>query len=825
MNKPRPFILILFAFIMIPFGGFAQKDAAAAADEAFDTYRYAVAIERYKKAYTRVKGNESEKNRIIYQMGECYRLTNNLRRAEIQYRRLIRDGYENIKPELLLHYADVLKADEQYEEALEYYTQYTALVPEDPRGPNGVESCNLAIEWIENPSKHQVEEVKKLNSRESDFSPSYANSEFNTLIFTSTREGATGRSTDEWTDQNFSDLFISRIDRKGEWSQPVLLDNSDGEGEDAINTGSNEGAPIMNSDFTTLYFTRCPNEDKEISGCQIYTSRRTGRTFSAPELLLLGSDTNAVVGHPAINTDETIIYFSAERPGGFGGNDIWVATRESSREDFGRPMNLGPQVNTPGEELFPFLRADSILYFASDGHPGLGGLDIFKVGENEEGKWGKPVNMGVPINSSGDDFGIIFHPELVQGFFSSNRGSLRGKDNLYSFIIPPIEFTLTGIVKDDRTLQFIEAAEVELIGSDGTSVSTRTNNKGVYMFGKSQVKDNTTYEIVVSKEDYFTKKGTTTTVGLNKSEELQRDFMLQPIPEEPIVLPEILYDLAKWDLKPQYQDSLQGLIQTLDNNPTIVVELASHTDIRASDEYNDVLSQKRAQSVVDYLIMRGIDPDRLVAKGYGERVPRELKKDITRDGFTFEKGTVITEDFVNSLETEEEKEAAHQLNRRTEFRVLRKDFVPKPKKEIIAHKGVDVVVNPEEIKLPYTTDPTTGEIQAICTVNGYSMQFTYQRDARSSISLEKALELLKKGAIGKNDFQGDANAALADGTIANNALFNVEELTIANQTVYDVEFKVNHKLRHPLMIGKLVMNKVGDFRLDEANKEIIFEPK
>ncbi|MDZ7741508.1 MAG: OmpA family protein [Bacteroidota bacterium] len=825
MNKPRSFIILIFILLMMPSSGYSQKDPAAAADDAFDTYRYSVAIERYKKAYSRVKGNESEKNRIIYQLGECYRLTNNLRRAEVQYRRLIRDGYENIKPELLLHYADVLKADEQYEEALEYYTRYTEMVPEDPRGPNGVESCQLAIEWIENPSKHQVEEVKKLNSRESDFSPAYASGEFNALIFTSTREGATGKNTDEWTDQNFSDLFITRIDRKGEWSQPVLLDNSDGEGEDVINTRSNEGAPVMNSDFTTLYFTRCPNEDKEISGCQIYTSDRTGRSFSAPELLLLGNDTNAVVGHPAISNDELIIYFSAERPGGFGGNDIWVATRKSAREAFERPMNLGPRVNTPGEEMFPFLRNDSVLYFASNGHPGLGGLDIFKVSENEDGKWADPVNMGVPINSSMDDFGIIFHPELEQGFFSSNRGSLRGADDLYSFVIPPVEFTLTGVVKNDRSLQFIEAANTELIGSDGTSVSTRTNNKGVYMFGVSQIKPNTTYEVVVSKENYFTQKGTVTTVGLNKSEELERDFMLQPIPEEPIVLPDILYDLAKWNLKPQYQDSLQGLIQTLDNNPTIVIELASHTDIRASEEYNDVLSQKRAQSVVDYLIMRGIDPDRLAAKGYGERVPRELKKDVTRDGFTFEKGTVITEDFINSLDSEEEKEAAHQLNRRTEFRVLRKDFVPKPKKDLTAHKGVDVVVNPEEIKIPYATDPTTGEVQAICTVNGYSVQFTYQRDARASMSLDKALELLTKGAISKNDFKGDANEVLAGGTIANNAIFTVEELTIADQTVYDVEFKVNHKLRHPLMIGKLTMNKIGDFRIDESSKQIIFEPK
>jgi peptidoglycan-associated lipoprotein len=830
MKNLKAFFLSLLVILSIPFVAHAQKDPTAAADEAFNSYRYSVAIERYKKAYARVKGNDSEKNRINYQLGECYRLTNNIRRSLLQYKKLVREGYETIEPGLLLNYANVLKTDEQYDEALKFYTQYTEQVPEDPRGPNGVESCKLAIEWADSPSKHQIEVLKKLNSRESDFSPTYASDNFNDVIFTSTREGSTGKQTDEWTNQNFSDLYISRMDRKGVWSTPVLLDNSEGEnnedeGDDDthINTSSNEGAPIMSADFTTLYFTRCPNEDREILGCQIYKSKRTGSNFSAPELLLLGNDTNAVVGHPAISEDELMIYFSSERPGGFGGNDLWAATRESKTDAFGRPMNLGPSINTPGNELFPYLRADSVLYFSSDGHPGLGGLDIFRTALTEDEKWGKPVNMKLPLNSSRDDFGIVFRPGHEEGFFSSNRGSIRGGDNLYSFIIPTMDFTLKGVVKDDRSLQFVEAAIVELNGSDGTSVSTRTNNKGVFMFGKSQVLANTTYEVSVAKPDYFTDKGTITTVGLEISEEIIRDFMLQPIPEEPIILPEILYDLAKWNLKPQYQDSLQGLIQTLDNNPTIVVELASHTDLRATDEYNDVLSQKRAQSAVDYLIMRGIDPDRLVAKGYGERTPLEVKKDITKNGFSLRKGTKLNEEFINSLSTDDEKEIAHQMNRRTEFRVLRKDYVPKTKAEISAHKGVNIVVNPEEIKLAYTPAPKTGEIQAICTVNGYSTPFTFQRDARPSMSLQKALELLTKGAISKSDFKGDVNQILADGSIANNAIFIVKEVNIADQAIMDVEFSVNHKLRYPIVLGRLTLAKIGNFRIDQNKKEIVFE--
>ncbi len=804
----------------------AQNRHVEAADDAFDNNKFTTAIEKYKKAYTKVKGDEKEQNRINYQLAECYRLTNNLKRAEIQYKRLIRKEYHKERPIIHLYYADVLKADEKYEEALEQYKAYAEVVPEDPRGKNGILSCEKALEWIDNPTEHQINYERKLSSRESDFAPAYASDNYNAIIFTSTREGATGKQIDEWTDQNFSDIFISRKDRKGEWSIPVLLDNPDGEGEDVINTESNEGAPIMNSDFTRLYFTRCPNEDKTFSGCQVYKSTRRGRSYSAPEMILIGNDTNAVIGHPTLTEDELTMYFSSDRPGGFGGNDIWIATREDIKDEFGRPYNLGPVINTPGNELFPFIRKDTILYFASDGHPGLGGLDIFKTALNQDQEWSTPENMKVPINSSGDDFGIIFRPDKKEeGFFSSNRRSHRGYDDLYSFVIPPLEFTLSGTVKDDRTLLFIENATVELIGSDGTSVSTRTNQDGVYMFGKSQVLPYTTYEIIVTKDNYFTEKGTETTVGLEEAKELTRDFVLKPIPEEPIVLPEILYDFAKWDLKPQYQDSLQGLIKTLDYNETMVIELASHTDLRASEEFNDVLSQKRAQSVVDYLIERGVDPDRLVAKGYGERVPRKLKKDINRDGFLFEKGTVLTEDFINSLSSEEEKEAAHQLNRRTEFRVLRKDFVPKSKPVLAQKKEIDIITNPEEDIIKYTSDPVTGEIQAICTLNGYSMQFTYGTHVRPSLSLIKALELLNKGAISKNDFKGNPEEILANNTIVNNAVIVIDELRIGNSTINDIDFIVQHNLRHPLMFGRQTFEKFGKFRIDRNKKEIVFGEK
>ncbi len=795
-----------------------KKTFIRSADDAFEDQRYAIAVEKYQKALTKVKKNPLEKDRIAFRLAECYRLTGDMKRADIQYKRLIKNGYDSKEPVILLHYANAQRIEGNLEEARIYYEQYQKKVPDDPRGEYGLQACERIPGWIEFGSKYQVQEEKGLNSREADFAPTYANENYNALIFTSTREGSKGKQTDEWTNQSFSSLFTARQDRKDEWSTPVLLDDAE---EDGVNTEANEGAPMMTGDFGTLYFTRCPNEDGKVNGCQIYTSRRTGRFWSRPEIVPLSLDSTEAIGHPTISQDELIIYFSSDRPGGFGGKDLWVAFRESVAQPFGRPYNLGPLINTPGDELFPFLRNDTLLYFASDGHPGLGGLDIFYTTTDTANTWMVPVNLGVPINSTADDFAIIFNPVGEQGYFSSNRSGRRSKEDIYSFIIPPVEYTLSGVVRDDRTLQPVPGARVDIVGSDGISMTARTADNGVYMFGKTQIMANTTYEITVLKDNYFNANGKVTTVGYEKSKDLTRDFDLQPIPEEPVVLPEILYDLAKWDLKPQYQDSLQGLITTLDENPTLIIELASHTDARDTDERNDILSQRRAQSVVDYLIERGIDADRLVAKGYGERVPRTLQKDITRDGFLFTKGTRLTESYIDSLPTTPHKEAAHQLNRRTEFRVLSKDFVPKPKNVDIS-RTVEIQLNPEDNVLKYTLAPKSGLITAPCIINGYTVEFVLDPKLRAQISVEEALKLLSNGAIGKEDFQGDPAEILANGTIANRAILIIKEFTIASETISNVEFMVNSNLGYPVLIGNSVLSAFGEYTIDTQQQRIIF---
>ena len=818
-------LLITFAFLF-SLGLMAQRGKTEVADDLFEKQQYSVAVDKYKKAYSKTK-DRSEKNRIRFQMAECYRFMNVTKRAEATYKSLVRTKYYKEKPIVLMHYANMLKINQKYDEAVVQFEEYIKLKPDDPRGSDGMKSCLMQKEWVEHPTNHQITNPKKVNSREDDFSACYGSDNFNDLIFTSNREGSTGKDSDDWTGQNFTDLFYTRIDRKGEWSVPDLL-----EAEGKINTETNEGSPMMNSNFTKLYFARCGNAKNEESGCHIYTSEKMGRNYSDPEIVNLGGDSTSTIGSPTLSDDELMIVFVSDFPNGYGEKDLWYAKRKSKSEDFGRAKNLGPQVNTLDNEYFPFLRSDTVLYFSSNGHIGMGGLDIFKSTFNGE-NWGVPVNIGYPMNSSADDFAIVFNPVAEEeGFFCSNRKEMdgvrsKGGDDIWHFVVPPIEFTLFGIVKDDRTLLFIQDAKVQMIGSDGSSIEIKTNSLGRYEFNKDQFRPHTTYELTVTKDNYFTSTGSVTTVGVTRSREFQRDFILEPIPKKPIVLPEILYDLAKWNLKPQYMDSLQGLIQTLDENPTLVVELASHTDSRDTDERNDILSQKRAQSVVDYLIIRGIDPDRLVAKGYGERVPRELLKNYYLNGVQIlDSANVLNEEFISSLPNNEKKEFAHQLNRRTEFSVLRNDFVPKEKlADVVIPTKVDIVINPEieERSVPLKTD-SEGRQGVRCEVNSYAIDvYIDKRLNKPFISLESALNLLRDGAISKDDFAGDPNEVLANSTIMDKAVFLIEELKIDKNYITMIEVTVSYKLESGFYLDESTFSLIGNYRIDEEAKKVFFE--
>ncbi len=812
------FIILSALFVFMSSTLYAQRrNAAKNADLAFSRKQYTEAVDRYKKAYKRTKRNKSERTRISFQMGECYRLIGLAKRAEPYYKRVIKTDFPNTHPEVYLYLAETYKTNEKFKDAIECYENYIKMVPDDPRGPLGIETTNQIEAWIKNPSRYEVTEMKKINSKNSDYAATWTNSNFNEIIFTSSRAGSTGGEKEGITGQDFADFWTSKQDRKGEWSTPVKAD----EGEN-INTDDSDGTPFMNSNYTKLYFTRCEAGAHRKNGCKIMVASKSGGAFSSAKPVEIATvDTLDIVGHPTLSGDELILYFSAERKGGFGGKDIWVATRKSANEAFGRPFNLGENINTAGDEVFPYLRNDTTLYFSSNGHGGMGGLDIFMATIDTAGNWGKPVNLKYPMNSTSDDFAICFHPTQERGFMSSNRGNGRGIDNIYYFEEPQIKFTFSGTVKDENTLQYVSNATVRFVGSDGSVMSTRTNDKGFFNFSDSQMNKNTTYEITIDKDNYFTLSATETTVGLEFSKDFEKEYELKPIPEEPIMLPDILYDLGKWDLKPQFEDSLQGLIETLQINPTITIELASHTDARDSDERNDILSQKRAQSVVDYLIIRGIDPLRLTAKGYGERVPRTIQKDITVKGYTFKAGTQLTEDYINKLPSTEIREAAHQMNRRTEFRILSKDFVPRT--EISEGGTVNIAINPTEVNyIEFTTDKR-GYFTFNANVDGYKETFTYSQNADFSISETTALKLLKEGRINRESFQGDVDKLLGTGSVANGAIIVIKEIRIANKTLTNVPVKVVQKMVEEWVIGKKTMVQMGNFEFNTKAKKLIFK--
>jgi peptidoglycan-associated lipoprotein len=483
------------------------------------------------------------------------------------------------------------------------------------------------------------------------------------IYFTSSREEATGNDLHGATGENFSDIFLSRMDRKGKWSVPVAL-------EENVNTEFEEGTPVLTDDYSTMYFTRCKVNKNANYGCQIYTTTRNGDEWSEAEALTLADD-SVVVAHPALSPDELTLYFISDMPGGVGGKDLWFASRDSKGGEWGVPENL-EALNTVDDEMFPFLHQDGSLYFSSNGRIGMGGLDIFRAVEQEDGSW-KIENMKYPINSSADDFGIVFETDMERGYFSSTRKG-RGNDEIYMFALPPMKFNVIGEVRDDKTDELLVEATVKSIGSDGITVERTTGEDGSF---RLMLKPNTDYVFVASRIGYLNGKERETTKGLNNSTDFRTTIYLSNI-RETIELSNsnVFYDFARWDLRPEALVSLDKLIETLTDNPTITIELMSHTDVRGSNEDNIELSQKRAQSVVNYLIERGIDQARLSAKGYGEDMPKVVTKRLDGDYDFLNEGTELTETFINALPSVEEQEIAHQLNRRTEFRVLRTDYRP-----------------------------------------------------------------------------------------------------------------------------------------------------
>jgi peptidoglycan-associated lipoprotein len=660
--KQLLFLIIVLITLTLP-EVTAQKRKAERAYSSFSAGEYFDAIDQFKDTYSKTKkADKNSRNELVFMIAECYRLINDPKNAETWYKLAVKSSYS--KPEAQYWFAASLKKNGKYPLAIDEFKKYKQVAPSDARADQEIRACELAIEWLRNPEAYKVDDLKDINSKESDFSPAYGRDDFGLIYFTSARDDAAGNKTHGVTGQSYTDIFETRVDKKSKWSTPVPVE--------VINSEFEEGTPSFSSDYKELYFTRCEVGKREKKGCIIMYSKKTGDTWSEPKNIGILSD-SVVAAHPAISPDGSTLYFVSDIAGGFGKKDIWKVSREKAGDAWSKPVNLGPDINTPGDELFPFVRDDGTLYFSSDGLIGMGGLDIFKAKPQPDGSW-VVQNMKSPVNSFSDDFGIAFENGNEKGIFSSTRKG-RGNDELYSFELPPLKFNVTGLVKDEKTGTPINSSLVQLIASDGSNLQSETGTAGDFKFA---LKAGVDYIFLASKRGYLNGKEKETTKGQEKSREFMITILLTAI-DKPIELPNILYDFGKWDLRPESMVSLDKLVETLLDNPNITIELMSHTDSRDTEEYNQDLSQKRAQTVVQYLIEKGIEPERLSAKGYGESTPKVVDALLAAQNPFLKTGTTLSEQYINTLANDEEKESSHQINRRTEFRVLRTDY-ESPKK-------------------------------------------------------------------------------------------------------------------------------------------------
>lgn len=671
------FTAILGIAMLMSVNASAQKNYMKDADFAFNGRQYGNAIELYKKASEKEKKKE-KKAYIIFKIAECYRNIGDMKQSESWYTKAIKANYN--EPKAKLYLADAKKAQEKYNEALIEYNNYKKDVPSDPRGEDGAKSCELAQKWKDAPTRYKVENVAQINSKDPDFCPTYADKKYNKLYFTTMRPGVTGSETDGSIGELYSDLFETSMDKNGKWSTPVSIGPP-------VNTKDNEGLSTMTKKGDMLVFSRVEVKKGKQTYNQLWYAPRKGTSWGDPIKVEFCLDSFKYAS-PALTPDGSMMVFASNMPGGQGDNDLWYTTFDKKAKKWSDPKNLGTTINTAGKEQFPFIHEDGTLYFSSNGHLGMGGLDIFKAEKKGENQWGNVINMKYPINSAGDDFGIIFEGKKERGYLSSNREGTKGADDIWSFVLPPLLFTIEGVVSDCKFKEVIPGVTVKLIGSDGSSSEVKTDAAGYYKFAENgsnrYVNPNTSYvlQIAVSNDVKTTQapqgflasseKPKVTTVGTEESKTFKNDFCLVPIQKE-IRFPDVLYDLGKADLRPESKDSLDFLYQTLIDNPTFVIELSSHTDYRGSDAANQKLSEARAKSCVDYLVSKGIPSARMVPKGYGEKRPLEV--DTDNDGKV---DYTLSEAYINKTSKGQPKEfyeALMQKNRRTVFGVLRKDFV------------------------------------------------------------------------------------------------------------------------------------------------------
>lgn len=648
-------VYIIVCLLLTAVAAGCRTPKLSEADAQFQRGEYYDASVTYKKVYNKLRKKEERPQRgeVAFKMGRCYRLLNMSARASAAFQNALRYEYPDSTTHFML--AQALHADGKYAAALRSYDKYLEFCPDDSLAINCAEGCRTAQEIRARGSRYVVKQAKLFNSRRADFCPMYLGADCDQIYYTSTTEKATGDKKSEITGMKNADVFFSKKNEKGEWERPEPV-----EGE--LNTEFDEGIVAFSPDAQTMYLTKARRELNAPTSVEIYTSTRSDAKWSAPVKFEITADTLSTFGHPAVSPDGEYLYFVSDMPGGYGGKDIW---RISLKERQGSLVNLGPDINTEGNDDFPYVRSDGSLYFSSDGHPGMGGLDIFRataVGDPADLRW-KVENLGFPINSAGDDFGITFG-KGEDGFFSSNRGDARGYDHIYSFEYDPVRITIEGLVMD-KDEEPVKNAIIRIVGNDGSNQKEVARNDGSFSFALQR---GVKYVMLAGAKGYLNQKQEFASDSTMEDANYWVEFILPSI-SKPSVVENIFYDYDKADLRPESKTALNELIAVLHDNPNVTIEMASHTDRWGSDAYNINLSERRAKSVVDYLVENGISRDRLQPHGYGKSRPKTVTKRIARLYPQFKEGDILTEEFIKTL-SEEDQQAADQINRRTEFSVL-----------------------------------------------------------------------------------------------------------------------------------------------------------
>ena len=654
MRKPAIVIIVLSCLLMSCGADRNMKkgEKLLAIGEYYD------AAEQFKQAYSRTPAKErDERGKRALKMAICYEKINATPKAIAAYRNVIRYKQDHIETHLSL--ARLLLKSGSYKEAAREFQMVLDSLPDNQLAKEGLKSAQSAPEIKQLGSRYTIKKMDVFNSRRADYSPMLCGDEYNQLFFTSTRNEAQGDELSGITGAKAGDIFFSQKDDKGKWGKPQTIDSG-------LNTEYDEGACCFSPDQRVMYLTQCVTDPSYPRYATIMTSNRADAAWGKLSLLEITRDTLSCYAHPAVSPDGEWLYFVSDMPGGKGGLDIWRIRLTAA--GLGGVENLGDPINTEGNEMFPTFRPNGDLFFSSDGHAGMGGLDIFIAKVGSDGKY-KLEHPGYPLNSQGDDFGCTFEGAHNKGFFSSNRGDGRGWDHIYSFENPEIMQTLKGWVYEMDGYE-LPAAQVYMVGDDGTNLKLSVKGDGSF---EQVIEPGVNYILLAACKGFLNHKEELRVEPVSESKEYTLQFPLASI-RVPVLIDNIFYDFDKATLRPESATSLDELVKLLTENPNVTIELSAHADYRGSAEYNKRLSQKRAESVVNYLIEHGIPQDRLTPKGYGVEKPKTIRKKLTEKYPWLKEDDVLTEDFIKKLDDKEKEEICNQLNRRTEFIVLRTTY-------------------------------------------------------------------------------------------------------------------------------------------------------